>query len=114
MMELRGMPDPASTPEVRNKPPMQFKRARIATSVFFGVLAVALCVLWVRSYWRWDEIYGPLMRLHTFSLSTAWGRVRFATFDRTQGLFTGVTLDGWGVRSGEIDERPSMRQLQLV
>ena len=32
------------------------RRVRIAVSVFFGVLTVALCVLWVRSYWRIDHI----------------------------------------------------------
>ena len=32
------------------------RRVRIAVSVFFGVVAVAvLCVLWVRSYW-WNEM----------------------------------------------------------
>ena len=34
----------------------RFRRTRIAVSVFFGVLTVALCVLWVRSYWRWDHL----------------------------------------------------------
>lgn len=33
------------------------RRARIAVSVFFGLLTVALCVLWVRSYWRVDNIW---------------------------------------------------------
>ena len=28
------------------------RKLRIAVSVFFGVLAVLLCVLWVRSYWH--------------------------------------------------------------
>ena len=32
------------------------RKARIAVSVFFGMLAVALCVLWVRSYWRMDQV----------------------------------------------------------
>ena len=32
------------------------RRLKIAWSVFFAVLTVALCVLWVRSYWRIDHI----------------------------------------------------------
>ena len=32
------------------------RRVRIAVSVFFGVLTVALCVLWVRSYWYVDTV----------------------------------------------------------
>lgn len=32
------------------------RKLRIAVSVFFGVLTVALCVLWARSYWRWDRL----------------------------------------------------------
>jgi hypothetical protein len=30
------------------------RKLRIAVSVFFGLLTVALCVLWVRSFWRMD------------------------------------------------------------
>ena len=33
------------------------RRVRIAVSVFFGVVAVALCVLWVRSYWWRDVVW---------------------------------------------------------
>jgi hypothetical protein len=34
--------------------PGMVRKLRIAVSVFFGLLTVALCVLWVRSYW-WGE-----------------------------------------------------------
>ncbi len=34
---------------------MKIRKLRIAVSVFFGLLAVALCVLWVRSYWWIDD-----------------------------------------------------------
>jgi hypothetical protein len=33
---------------------MRFRKLRIAWSVVCGVLAVLLCVLWVRSYWSCD------------------------------------------------------------
>ena len=35
------------------------RRLRIAVSVFFGVLTVLVCVLWVRSYWRVDMLVIP-------------------------------------------------------
>jgi hypothetical protein len=35
---------------------MRFRKLRIAWSVVWGVVAVLLCVLWVRSYWRVDYI----------------------------------------------------------
>ena len=31
------------------------RNLRIAASVFFALLIVALCVMWVRSYWFWDR-----------------------------------------------------------
>src|SRR5262245_30664505 len=35
------------------------RRLKIGWTVFFAVLTVALCVLWVRSYWRIDNFgYG--------------------------------------------------------
>jgi hypothetical protein len=37
------------------------RRVKIAASVFFAVLTVALCVTWVRSYWHFDLI---LVRLN--------------------------------------------------
>jgi hypothetical protein len=35
---------------------MKFRKLRIAWSVTWGVLAVALCLLWVRSYWWRDPM----------------------------------------------------------
>src|SRR4051812_39579519 len=37
------------------KPPLRFRKSRIAWSVFWGLACVLLIVLWVRSY-RWTEI----------------------------------------------------------
>jgi hypothetical protein len=38
---------------------MNHRKLRIAWSVTWGIVAVLLCVLWMRSYWWWDEIYYP-------------------------------------------------------
>jgi len=34
---------------------MRFRKLRIAFSVFWGLACVLLIVLWVRSYWFWDN-----------------------------------------------------------
>lgn len=36
--------------------PLAIRRVRVAVSVFFGLLTVLLCVLWVRSFWRHDNL----------------------------------------------------------
>jgi hypothetical protein len=42
-----------------NETPRRFRRLGIGVSAFFGVLAIVLCVLWVRSYDRLYRIGGP-------------------------------------------------------
>jgi hypothetical protein len=47
---------------------MRFRKLRIAWSVVWGLLAVLLCVLWVRSYWHSDFVTSdknPVNRLIT-------------------------------------------------
>ena len=39
---------------------MKFRKLRIAWSVAWGVVAVLLCVLWVRSYWHGEGLLMPL------------------------------------------------------
>jgi Na+/melibiose symporter-like transporter len=57
---------------------MRFRKLRIAWSVFCGVAAVLLIVLWVRSYWWYDTIggQGPASE-YSFALShgflSVWG-----------------------------------------
>lgn len=47
---LADMDDPTPTVDAPSKPSLRFRRTRIALSVCFGVTALVLCVLWVRSY----------------------------------------------------------------
>ena len=35
---------------------MKYRKLRIAWSVAWGVMAVLVCVMWVRSYWRGDYV----------------------------------------------------------
>ena len=44
------------------------RRARIAVSVFFGVLTVAFAVLWARSYWRYNALFVPQPHLEIQSI----------------------------------------------
>jgi hypothetical protein len=48
---------------------MRFRKLRIAWSVSWGVVAVLLCVLWARSYWRTDSVSGPINTKWTFGAS---------------------------------------------
>ncbi len=53
---MPSMDDPTPTVDAPSKPGLRFRRMRIALSVFFGLMAVAICVLWGRSYWKWDAL----------------------------------------------------------
>lgn len=42
--------------------PQLIRRLRIAASVLFTVVAVALCLLWMRSYWVADAVFKSVTR----------------------------------------------------
>jgi hypothetical protein len=54
---------------------MRFRKLRIAWSVVWGLLAVLLIVLWVRSYWWSDTAFGPLSKSRAVLLSSRHGRL---------------------------------------
>ena len=59
---------------------MRFRKLRIAWSVAWGVVAVLLIVLWVRSYWRWDEV-GGRTGIHTAFVFFSWqARIEWYTW----------------------------------
>jgi hypothetical protein len=51
---------------------MRFRKLRIAWSVAWGVVAVLLVVLWVRSYWRCDVVNLPDNRMPPLAPSMSW------------------------------------------
>jgi hypothetical protein len=53
---LTGVDDLTLTVDAPSKPPLRLWRTRIAVSVFFGVLTVLLCLMWMRSFWRYDYV----------------------------------------------------------
>jgi hypothetical protein len=56
---------------------MKYRKLRIAWSVVWGVVAVLLVVLWVRSYWKLDGISGN-RGIHYVYLDTFQGDFHFA------------------------------------
>ncbi|MGD9632266.1 MAG: hypothetical protein AB7G28_25845 [Pirellulales bacterium] len=54
------------------------RRIRIAASVFFGLLTVALCVLWVRSYWRVYSVVLPFSNVHQLIVMSSPGVIYFS------------------------------------
>jgi hypothetical protein len=59
---------------------MRFRKLRIAWSVTWGVVAVLLIVLWVRSYW-WEESVHYDGQTHYIFALTNWGIVRVGVTD---------------------------------
>ena len=51
------MTDAMPLADMPTKPPRRFRRLRIGVSAFFGVITIALCVFWVRSYWWREEVW---------------------------------------------------------
>jgi hypothetical protein len=61
------------------------RRLRIAVSVFFAVLTVLVCVLWVRSYWVTDLVSRIDSRSIATTIGSQYGTVYFAHFDAAIG-----------------------------
>lgn len=74
------MSDDVPTSELlQSKPPIRFRRLRIAVSVFFGLLAALLVVLWLQSY-RANEIVARTSKSGRMTiLGSDRGYVFFAT-----------------------------------
>ena len=73
---------------------MRFRKLRIAWSIICGVACVLLFVLWVRSYWWWDTVQGPLTGGVQFSAGSHHGRLAVGT-----GAFEIVPVTSWGRQS---------------
>lgn len=69
------------------------RKLRIAVSAFFGVLTLALCVLWVRSYAWYDFDYVPLTSSTEAHISSYQGSIAIAFAPR--GFTAGGTNLSW-------------------
>jgi hypothetical protein len=54
---------------------MRFRKLRIVWSVGCGAVAALIVVLWIRSYWYWDELYNPISNKHLIIVNSASSRV---------------------------------------
>jgi hypothetical protein len=83
---------------------------RIAFTVACGSVCLLLVALWVRSGWWQDGLGGQLPGNRTFSLSAAYGRVRYATFDKAyEHAFTGFRRPDWYVTTSRMDGPPNLK-----
>jgi hypothetical protein len=77
---------------------MIYRKLRIAWSVAWGVVAVLLCVLWVRSYWVMDYAHCPLRGENMLIVQSIRGRLTVGahTFNPAK---SGIFPLGWGFES---------------
>jgi hypothetical protein len=57
---------------------MKHRKLRIAWSVAWGIAAVLLCALWVRSYWWADNLLLPITDRHAVAIGSMLGGVSFS------------------------------------
>ncbi len=74
------MPDAPPPVDVSAKPPRRFRRIRFAVSVFFSALALALCVMWVRSYSAKETYQGPIWK-YVVSIQSVRGELGIGFWD---------------------------------
>jgi|SRR3954454_1021012 hypothetical protein len=72
---------------------MRFRKLRIAWSVFWGLSAVLLIVLWVRSYWCNDAYNSPTHGNHFFICQSIRGKL-LVGIEETLHL---KLRQGWGI-----------------
>jgi hypothetical protein len=80
---IDGMDDPTPTVDAASKPLRRIRRTRIAASMFFGVLTVLLCLMCVRSFWRYDYVSREHVD-YTICVSNN----GFLEFRRTRSMFS--------------------------
>ena len=86
---------------------MKYRKLRIAWSVAWGVVAVLLCVLWVRSYWKCDYVECVSKDLVLRTIASNYGVV--SVTNNFVGV-PGVTTFGWKYESREsTKQRPDFR-----
>jgi hypothetical protein len=66
---------------------MRFRKLRIAWSVGWGLAAVLLIVLWVRSYWRADTAVVVVSQSKVIGFGSGLGSLAASLSDRVPGYF---------------------------
>jgi hypothetical protein len=79
------------------KPPLRFRKLRIAWSLAWSVVAVLLCVLWVRSYWWYDVMYGRFSNDVNIGIGSCRGKVGYTRVNDG-------SVNKWGVKTYSMDD----------
>jgi hypothetical protein len=87
---------------------MKHRMRRIAWSVAWGVVAVLLCVLWVRSYSRDESLYVRLSNKHIFMIASLRGELSAARSLYNPDAF----LEPWQIRSRVMSQPARNNRLQ--
>ena len=58
---------------MESKPQIRYRKLQIAWSVAWGILAVMICAMWVRSFQTWDSPHGPVLRRWELQLNSVRG-----------------------------------------
>src|SRR5262245_8875502 len=85
---------------------MRFRKLRIAWSVVWGVAAVLLLVLWVRSYWRLDE-FGCDGAPSTEAVISQNGTLSASIVEE-------IGHPRWHYSSGPVVDHPAVRDLLFI
>jgi hypothetical protein len=84
---------------------VRFRKLRITWSMVCGLACVLLIVSWVRSYWRWDSLYGPIPGV-CYTANSVQGQLSIGL----GGIFN-TKAWGWGsVEAMESDKRNWLRE----
>ena len=86
---------------------MKYRKLRIAWSVAWGVVAVLLVVLWVRSYWWIDYINGPPYGSYRFGLASSNG---WLTTRYRNGMLRPTSFPKWAWESTTQEDMEKMYQ----
>jgi hypothetical protein len=81
------------------------RRLRIAVSIFFAVAGVALCVLWVRSYFTRDYLRLRPSENRFFAISSREGIIGLSTWTK------GIQGSEWELESTPVTGLPPKRKI---
>ena len=87
---------------------MKFRKLRIASSVFFALMALGLCALWARSYWYYDMLSRTGSNDIYTQLSSNWGYICFTRIDASST--PEVRPHGWRVQVSSANKNPARFQ----
>ena len=82
---------------------MRFRKLRIALSVGWGLACVLLIVLWVRSYWWYDVLYGRFSNAVNIQIGSCRGNVGYTRVNDGSVIRWGTktySMEDWDARGG--------------